>query len=93
MAYTFNVFTGRLDYFQAAAAAVSFSDNETPSGSIDSSNVTFTLANAPSPAGSLNLVLNGQPQLQGTDYTLSSATITFSIAPETDMWLRAWYRF
>src|SRR3990167_2926283 len=45
-----------------SAGAVSYADAETPSGAINGSNVTFTLANAPSPAASLIVVLNGAIQ-------------------------------
>jgi hypothetical protein len=72
-----------------------FVDNETPSGSLDGVNQTFTLAAGPNPASSLQLVLNGDLQLQGVDYTLNSATVTFiSTKPNTAQgdWLRASYR-
>ena len=72
----------------------SFADGVTPTGSINGSNVTFTLANAPSPALSLILVLNGAVQTAGgVDYTLSSTTITFLVAPPTTSTLRAWHRY
>ena len=67
-------------------------NNETPSGTINDVNVTFTLANAPSPAASLRLFLNGAYQTPGgEDYTLSGATITFVNAPLTGSVLRAFY--
>ena len=72
----------------------SFADGVTPTGAINGSNATFTLANAPSPALSLILVLNGQVQIAvGIDYTLSSTTITFAVAPPTSSVLRAWHRY
>jgi hypothetical protein len=70
-----------------------FVDDETPSGTLNGSNVTFTLAHAPSPAGSLRLYQNGTLAYRGTDYTLSSLTITFTDAPSADALLRAWYRY
>lgn len=70
-----------------------FADNETPSGAINGSNVTFTLANSPTPDVSLQLIYNGQFQLFGTDYTLSGNTITFATAPFAGTWIRAYYRF
>jgi len=71
-----------------------FADNETPSGAINGTNVTFTLANTPNPAASLILQLNGSIQTSGgVDFTLSAATITFELAPLTNSILRAWYRF
>lgn len=49
---------------------------ETPSGTVNGSNATFTLANAPV-AGSLNLFINGFRLTQGSGYTLSGSTITY----------------
>ena len=71
-----------------------FADGETPSGLINGINTTFTLANAPSPALSLILSLNGMVQQQGAgdDYTLAGNTITFLVAPVTGP-LIAWYRY
>ena len=72
---------------------------ETPSGTIDGSNPTFTLAHAPSPGASLVLVRNGVIQLQASsdpgDYTLSSSTIIFRTGhqPDTSDWLAVWYRY
>lgn len=70
-------------------------DLETPSGTIDGANTTFTLANAPSPAASLHLYLNGVLQLAGTHFTLSGATITFlaGFIPQVGDVLRASYRY
>lgn len=70
-----------------------FADDETPSGTIDGINTTFTLAHSPSPAGSLELFLNGLVQNRGVDYTLSTNTITFAAAPVTGSTLLSWYRF
>lgn len=63
--------------------------NETPTGTIDSSNVTFTLANTPNPATSLQITIQGQLQIQGSDYTLSGNTITMTTAPVTGVELKA----
>ncbi len=56
--------------------------NETPTGTVNGSNVTFTLANAPA-AGTLQLYRNGVRQQAGAgaDYTLSGSTITFAVSP------------
>jgi len=78
----------------AASSSTSFADNETPTGLINSSNVTYTLANTPSPAASLLLYLNGQLLTAGgVDYTLATATITMVNAPGTGGALKAWYRY
>lgn len=70
-----------------------FVDYETPSGSINGSNVTFTLANTPV-AGSEHVYLNGlrQDVGAGNDYTISGATITYLSAPLTGEKLRVDYR-
>ena len=75
-------------------AGLNFANNETPTGSINDSNVTFTLANSPSPVLSLDLKLNGAMQTAGgVDFTLSGATITFVVAPPTGSIIRASYRY
>lgn len=77
---------------QAITAGTYFKFNETPSGSINDVNVTFTLASAPAPAASLELYLNGQLMTAGgVDYTLSSLTITMVTAPPTGSVMRANY--
>ena len=61
-----------------------FADNETPTGSINGSNTTFTLAHTPSPAASLNCFENGlQQRAGGADYALATATMTYGVAPPT----------
>lgn len=80
----------------AAGSSLNFSDSETPSGTINSSNTVFTLANSPSPATSLILHLNGQILTQGVEYTLSGSTITFATAPDelfSGLPFKAWYRY
>lgn len=76
---------------QDIASGDYFVFNETPSGSVDGSNSTFTLANTPNPSSSLILTLQGQIQIQGSssDYTLSGNTITFSVTPAFGMELKA----
>lgn len=64
--------------------------NEIPSGTINGSNVTFTLANTPV-TGSLLLLLNRFPQIEGAgeDFTISGDEITFNSAPPTGSGLLA----
>ena len=65
--------------------------NETPTGTVNGINVSFTVAGTPI-ANSLKLFLNGQLQYAGgTDYTLSSSTITYASAPLTGSTHRVWY--
>lgn len=56
---------------------------ETPSGAIDGTNVTFTLAHQPV-SGTEKVLLNGQRIIRGgsDDYTISNAVITFLISPK-----------
>ena len=73
-----------------------FVDNVAPTGTINGTNDTFTLANAPSPAGSLSLYKNGQLMIAGgADYTLSSLTIVYvaGAIPKTGDVHKASYRF
>jgi hypothetical protein len=72
-----------------------FSDGETPTGTINGSNLVFTLAFAPSPASSVQVYLNGLRMDQGLDYTVSGSTITFASAsdPQTGDVLLASYRY
>ena len=72
----------------------SFSDNETPAGTVNAINVTFTLNFSPSPAASLVLFRNGLLMKSGTDYSLSGGVITFlSVSvPQTGDLLLASYR-
>ena len=71
-----------------------FADNETPTGSINGSNVTFTLAHTPSPAASLNCFENGvQQRAGGADFTLATATMTYGAAPPTGATLICNYRY
>jgi hypothetical protein len=60
----------------------SFITREVPSGSVNGSNVTFTLANIPV-SGSEQVYLNGllQDPGAGNSYTIAGSTITFLSAP------------
>ncbi len=58
-------------------AGANFVDAETPAGLLNGTNAVFTLANAPSPASSLELYRNGLLLRQGLDYTLEGNVITF----------------
>jgi hypothetical protein len=67
----------------AAGASLPTEVRETPSGTMNGSNTNFTLSYTPSPSASLTLWLNGVEQVPGIDYTISSATITYTIAPKS----------
>lgn len=59
--------------------ALDYVANETPSGTLDGTNQTFTLANTPL-AGTLVLMVNGLQVTEGAteDFTLDGAEITFN---------------
>lgn len=77
----------------AGYTTANFVDNEVPSGAINGSNVTYTLANTPV-SGSVHLYINGVRAKvgSGNDYTISSATITMEYALATGETLLADYR-
>ena len=77
---------------QAIAAGTYFVENEVPTGTVNGSNATFTLAGTPNPAASLQLYVNGVHLKVTEDYTLSTATITFVIPPDTGSLILASYR-
>lgn len=65
---------------------------ETPTGTINGTNVTFTLANVPV-VGTEEIYLNGMSQDAGAgnDYTISGATVTYLTAPITGDKIRISY--
>jgi len=74
-----------------APGAVAF--NELPSGTINSSNTSFSLAHTPT--SGIQLYLNGVLQQPGSgkDYTLLGTTITMTAAPNTGDVLLATYQY
>lgn len=75
-------------------ASVTWANNETPSGTINGINTSFSLAHTPNPSW-IQLYLNGvilEPGA-GNDYTLSGTSITMLFAPETGDKLRAYYMY
>ena len=85
--------SGALTNGSAIQRTANFVDEETPSGTVNGSNATFTLANTPI-AGSVKLYKNGVRMHvgAGNDYTISTATITMATAPLTGDVLIADYR-
>jgi hypothetical protein len=78
---------------QAIAGGTYFNEGEVPTGDVNGSNKTYTLANTPNPSGSLLLYVNGQLMTGGgEDYTLSGDTITMVTAPPGGSNLLAVYR-
>jgi len=76
-------------------ATSNFVDSEVPSGTVNGTNPTFTLANTPT-TGTVHLYRNGirQKAGSGNDYQISAATITFETGnePQTGDLLLADYR-
>jgi hypothetical protein len=71
---------GQYIKWSAALAAwqpVTFADQETPGGTIDGVNATFTLAASPTPAAGLLLFRNGLAQKSCQDYSLAGNVVTF----------------
>jgi hypothetical protein len=58
-------------------------DSEVPAGTINGTNLAFTLANTPNPSTSLKLYHNGLLLSPNGDYTVSGAAITFASTATT----------
>lgn len=76
---------------ETGVATSGFIDSETPSGTMDSVNAIFTLANTPV-VGSVHLYLRGLRLKPGVGYTISGTTITMLIIPDSGDELIADYR-
>jgi phage-related tail fiber protein len=85
--------TGSVTLATTIARHANFVVRETPSGTVNGSNTTFTLANTPT-AGTEEVFLNGllQDPGAGNDYTISGATITYLTAPVTGDKIRVHYK-
>jgi len=75
------------------AVNTKFVTRETPTGSVNGTNTSFSLANTPV-VGSEEVYLNGilQEPGAGNDYTISGSTITYLTAPVTGDKVRVNYR-
>lgn len=73
--------------------ASNFVTDETPSGTVNGSNASFTIANTPV-SGTVRVYLEGLRLVvgSGNDYTFSGTTITMTTAPLTGERLRADYQ-
>lgn len=83
-------------YSRTTGDTIQFSDDETPAGTIDGTNATFTLAYTPSASGSsLRIFLDGVFLRPVTDYTLVGKTLTIDPAsiPNPGQSFLAYYRF
>ena len=86
-----------LAYYQTAGTgtASTIVDDEIPGGTINGTNLSFSLQNSPNPTISLKLFKNGALLQQNVDYTISNQTITFAstaVTPTTGDSLAAYYR-
>lgn len=93
--YTFvywSPYTQELVYIDqtVVSAATPAVNSVVPSGTINGSNVTFTLPSAPT--NYLQLFLNGVLQLPTTNYTITANTITMNVAPYMNSQLYAVYQ-
>lgn len=68
---------------------------ETPSGTVNGSNTSFTLANTPTSNAAVALFLDGriQQQVSTADYSISGTTITMAVAPSVGQTLWAAYTY
>ncbi len=81
------------DYRLTTLPGVGFVDAETPSGTINGANNSYTLVQAPNPASSLDLFRNGMRMAAGADYTLTGNAITFiAVVPQIGDVLLCSYR-
>lgn len=64
---------------------------EVPAGTVNGSNTVFTLSATPVANASVIMVLDGVTQTNGTDYTVSGTTVTFTTAPASGTELVAIY--
>jgi hypothetical protein len=63
----------------------------TPTGTINGSNTSFSLPDVPDTSQCLAVFLDGLEQYQTSDYSLTSSTITFVVAPAIGQVMRANY--
>ena len=80
--------------YAGSGTTPNFADWITPTGTLNGINKIFTIPQAPNPAASLRLY-RGRQVLKGggSDFTLSGATITYTIAPPPTATHIAFYRY
>lgn len=83
--------TGAVTLATTVLKTTGYVNRETPSGTVNGSNVTFTLANTPT-SGTEMVFLDGLLQEPaGEDYTLTTNSIAFVSAPESGARIRVTY--
>jgi hypothetical protein len=75
----------------AAKFFQNFFEQETPTGTVDGANTSFTLSATPVYDKALFVYQNGLIQRQGTDYTISGTSISFTDAPNSGTRIYAIY--
>jgi len=83
--------TSRSQYVQKMEDGT-FWVEETPVGSVNGSNKTFTLSGSPNPVGSVELEVNGQTVTYTDDFTISGDTLTTVYAYPNETLIRIRYR-
>lgn len=84
---------------QSSGGSSNYATAETPSGTIDGVNGTFTLAHTPTDNPLLvvqtAIQYNGNPVGTNADFTISGSTITFAAGsiPSSGAWMLAWYHY
>ncbi len=76
---------GRISTLEARPVSTTTWYQEAVTGTINSSNVTFTLAHTLDSAASVQLYLGHQLQVQTVDYSISGTTITYVVAPDISL--------
>lgn len=66
-------------------------NQEIPSGTVNGSNVTFTLSKAPLYPSAVKLKVDPIPQVYNVDFTVAGVTITMTTAPTAGQQLYAEY--
>lgn len=66
-------------------------EQEIPSGTVNGSNVTFTLSQTPYSAKNVHLFLDSRPLVFTTEWSISGVTITMVTAPAVGQQLYAYY--
>lgn len=88
-----NLTTDVTGVLPAANGGAGTQTQEVPSGTVNNSNVTFTLAHTPSSSLAVRLYIDDLFQRQAVNYTISGTTITMSVAPTFGQTIDAVYNY
>lgn len=73
------------------APVSTFFKQETPTGTINGSNVNFTLSLTPVDPADVVVFVDDVPQVYGTNFTVSGSTITMAVAPAFGQYVYSFY--